>query len=226
MIDQLIIGDKASFDDYGASLARKSISPPKKKSIKETVPFSNTTYDFTAIGGEIFWEERELEYVFEMTASSPEKLEEMKTAFSIWVMNVIKEELHDPHIPDYHFLATYEDMSFDDEESMEKTTATVKFSAYPYKIANYPKTYELEMVSGHERIMWIENNSAHKIAPTLSLSTRVWLFIDGQNSAQPREAGTFVDRGLMLTPGIHSIRIQNKGIETGVYQISFREEVF
>ena len=42
MIDQLIIG----------GLAKSKKKPPKKKSIKETVPFSNVTYDFTAINGE------------------------------------------------------------------------------------------------------------------------------------------------------------------------------
>lgn len=40
MIDQLIIGDKASFDDFGASVATRKIKMPKKKSIKETVPLT------------------------------------------------------------------------------------------------------------------------------------------------------------------------------------------
>ena len=74
MIDQLIIGDKASCDDYGASVASRKIVPPKKKEIKETVPFSNVTYDFSAINGEQYWEERELEYTLEIIAPTPEEL--------------------------------------------------------------------------------------------------------------------------------------------------------
>lgn len=56
MLDQLIIGDKSSFDDFDASVSERNISPPKKKEIKETVPFSNVTYDFSKINGELFWE--------------------------------------------------------------------------------------------------------------------------------------------------------------------------
>ena len=63
MIDQLIIGKIASYDDFGASVAERKIIKPKKKSIKETVPFSNVTHDFSAIDGELYWEEASLEYI-------------------------------------------------------------------------------------------------------------------------------------------------------------------
>ena len=109
MIDQLIIGGKASFDDFGASVSERKISYPKKKSIKKTVPFANVTYDFSKINGELYWEERTLEYIFEIMADTPEMLEQKKQAFSNWVMNVMNEKIYDPFIPDYHYLGTYED---------------------------------------------------------------------------------------------------------------------
>ena len=65
MIDQLIIGSKKSYDDFGASVSERTIHQPKKKTIKETVPFSNITHDFSGIDGEVYWEERKLEYIFE-----------------------------------------------------------------------------------------------------------------------------------------------------------------
>ena len=52
MIDQLIIGDKLSHDDFSDSIALRKINLPKKKSIKESPPFSNITYDFSAINGD------------------------------------------------------------------------------------------------------------------------------------------------------------------------------
>ena len=78
MIDQIKIGDKSSYDDFSASFSNRKIGKPKKKVIKETIPFSNITYDFSAINGELYWEERELEYTFEITADTPEELEELK----------------------------------------------------------------------------------------------------------------------------------------------------
>jgi hypothetical protein len=115
-LDELRIGDKYSYKDFSASVRDRKISAPVKKKIKETVPFSNETYDFTSINGEIYWEERTLEYVLEMDAETAEQLESKKIDFKTWVMNVEKQELHDPYIKDYHFLATFDDIEFDDSE--------------------------------------------------------------------------------------------------------------
>lgn len=82
----------------------------------------------------MYWEERELEYTFEIIACSPDELESKKTAFSDWVMNVLNEDIHDPYQPGWHYVGTFEGINYSDDESMEKTTATVKFMAYPYKM--------------------------------------------------------------------------------------------
>lgn len=229
MIDQLIIGDKASFDDFGASLAKRTIGQPRKKTVKETVPYSNITHDFTAINGEIYWEERELQYVLEMIAPTPEKLEDMKTELSAWLMNIISGELHDPFIPDYHFLATYDDMSFDDDEGLDKTTATVKFTAYPYKIANFPYIQEI-VITEHdtELVAWVFNGSSHRITPTLSVtsasgSCEIGIFTD--NAILYVTNGTAEYAELMLERGQNRFIFNNMfGYNCNV-TISFSEEV-
>lgn len=170
MIDQLIVGDKASYDHYMASLASRKIGLPKKKSVKETIPYSNVTYDFSRINGELYWEERPLEYVFEMLASTPEELEELKSDFSSWVMNVFEEEIHDPFIPDHHFIGTYEEIDFEDEETLDKTTVTVKFMAYPYKVANLPTVFELKSDGTGSKEWGIENKSSHRVKAAFKLS--------------------------------------------------------
>lgn len=168
MYDQLIIGDKNSYDDFGASLASRKIDPPAKKKVRETIPFSNITYDFSKINGEFYYDDRNLEYTLEMTAETPQELEDMKTALSDWIMNVFQEELHDPFIPDYHFIATYDDLSFSDDEGMNKTTATAKFTAYPYKIANAECEYTINVPSlSLIYTSYIVNNSSHPVTATL-----------------------------------------------------------
>jgi hypothetical protein len=238
MIDQIVISDKASFDDFGASVAKRKIGQPPKKTIKESVPFSNVTYDFTKINGEIYWEERELEYVLEMTAATPEQLEEMKTALSSWLMNIIQEELHDPIIPDYHFIVTYEDMSFEDEDGMEKTTATVVFSAYPYKIANCPKVYEAVVPYNEQKAIAILNESSHKVTAKIEvigedkdLSPHNMIMVsrsDGTVFAEcPLMTGTYY---IGLSVGLNAVVMfyiasSGEGDETKV-TVTFTEEVF
>ena len=225
MFDQLIIGDKASFDDFRASLATRKIGMPPKKTIRETVPFSNETYDFSRINGELYWEERELEYVFEITANTPERLEEYKAAFADWVLNVFEEKIFDPFVPDHHFLGTYDDMSFEDDESLEKTTASVKFKAYPYKIANTPTVFSVDVPAMNEKTLVVLNGSSHRITPTITASAA--FILKYGNDSYASTAGTFTDSQLMLGVGVNEVRVQNGNEgESLTLSISFHEEVF
>lgn len=232
MIDQLTIGDKSSFDDFAASVAQRKIRMPKKKSIKETVPFSNLTYDFSAINGETYWEERELEYIFEITADNPEKLEELKSKFAAWVMGVQAEELHDPHIPDYHFLATYSDMEPEDDEGLDKTTLTVKFTAYPYMIANYPKVYDIPLPSSEELKLHVFNESEHPVPLTIANDTNIVFQVLNVSPVGPGfhtvvlKPGEGTYSALLLPKGMGYIVIANSEAKDGTVRISFREEVF
>ena len=223
MIDELIIGDKASYDDFSASMASRKIKQPKKKVIKETVPFSNKTYDFSNINGEIYWEERELEYIFEIMADDPEELEELKSKFASWLMNIQEAEIHDPFIPDYHFKGTYEDMSFEDEEDVEKTTATVIFKAYPYMIANVPKVYDMTIDAQGATTLSILNESAHPTTPTITSDIGITLVIG--NTSYTLSEGAITDETIKLPVGLTTIVLQNTKTTACTVRITLFEEV-
>ena len=229
MIDQLIIEDKASFTDFYASIAERKIKNPPKKSIKETVPFSNITYDFSAIHGEIYWEEREIEYIFEITAESPEKLEEKKHSFISWIMGINQQKLHDPHIPNYHFLATYKDMSSEDDEGLDKSTLTVTFTAYPYMIANTPKIYESELPASAQSSIRVLNESDHPVSLTVKTNIDITLQYDideNRNITAAIPQGEQIYRALKLQPGFTTIELINSQAIIGLVRISYNEEVF
>lgn len=224
MVDQIKIGDINSYDKYKASLKERHIKSPKKKAIRETVPFSNITYDFSAIHGELYWEERELEYVFEMIADTPQDLENLKAAFSGWVMNIVEQEIHDPFIPDYHFIGTFDDMEFADDEGVEKTTATVKFVAYPYKIANNPIVLSFEVEAQADTTGIIVNNSSHRVTPTITTDKAITLSIGDISFAIG--AGSTTDEIVKLAAGNNTVTITNANAEVCEVSISYYEEVF
>lgn len=223
MIDQLVIGSVASYDDFDASVKERKIKAPKKKSIKATVPFSNVTHDFSKINGELYWEERPLEYVFEITADNPEELEEKKQAFCGWIMNVMEEELHDPFIRDYHFIATFADIDPDDSE-IEKSTITVSFTAYPYMIADRAKVYENAIDVGSNLTFSVVNDSCHRLIPTVTLngSGRI---VYGNLSIAMGE-GSVESEAFMLSVGRNTFYVENLGEAELTVKISFHEEVF
>lgn len=221
MFDQVIIGNLGSVDDFDASMAERTIGEPKKKSIKETVPFSNAIYDFTKINGEIYWKERTLEYIFEIIADSPQELEEKKLAFKTWVMNIHEEELHDPYITDYHFIATFDDIKCDDSE-IEKSTIEVTFTACPYMISNNAKRYVYPFEANVEKLVLITNKSSHKITPTLTASVPVT--IKKGNTTFSISAGATTDDSFEFEMGNNELTLQAG--ESGTLEISFYEEVF
>lgn len=224
MMDQLIIGSIATNDDFGASIASRDIGVPEKKKIKKSVPFSNIVHDFSKINGEIYWDERIIEYVFEMMADSPEQLEEMKTEFSSFVMNVTDEEIHDPFIPDYHFKGSFDSMEYEDEEHELKTTVSVTFAVYPYKIANTKTGYPVSIPVSENRTIYVNNSSAHRITPEIAITGAVRIVYKNGSYAF---ADTVVnDPVFSLAVGSNEFYIENNSdAESSVY-LSFRNEVF
>ena len=220
MIDQLKISNKYSYDDYEASVKERRIAPPTKKSIKDTVPFSNVTYDFSAINGEVYWNERPLEYIFEITALTVEELEVKKMAFTNWIMNVMDADIYDPFITDYHFKGSYDSMSFADE--FEKTTITVTFTAYPYMISNMPKSYSITLAANTAVEVNIVNNSSHRITPTFNANVAATVTYNNASYAVP--TGTTTDDYFKIGIGANVLTI--KAATSGTITITFNEEVF
>lgn len=226
LIDQVFIGSTGSYYEFDATVAERKDVKPKKKSIKETVPFSNVTHDFSAINGEVYWEERSLEYVFELMADTVEELEEKKQRFVSWIMNVFQEELHDPYIKGYHFIATFEDIDIDDSE-VEKSTITVAFSAYPYMLSD-EKRFFATGIGETETTLVVENNSSHRVTPTFKSDVDFTMKMGNSSFGIP--AGETTDSKFMFAPGKTTIYLRAipKEGETvsGTLKIEFYEEVF
>lgn len=221
MFDQLVIGEVGSFDEFEASMKERTIGSPKKKIIKETVPFSNITHDFSGINGEVYWEERELEYVFEITAVSAEALAQKKMPFLSWLMNVVEQPIYDPYIAGYHFIGTFADVSCDDSE-VEKSTITAKFTAFPYMISNTEKVYSQNLTTSEVSVT-IQNNSSHRITPTFVNS--VPMSITFGNTTISVNAGETTNESIKLTVGANVLKMKSTS-GSGTVKIKFYEEVF
>jgi len=223
-MDQLIIDKRCSLDDFGASLAKRSIKAPKKKEIKETVPFSNQAYDFSAINGEVYWEERELQFVLELMADTPADLEHKKARLAGWLMNVIDGHIHDPHDPDHYFVGTFSSLDWADDESVEYTACTVTFMAYPYRIAKKPTTVILTVLPEGPYTGVVLIDSAHRVQPVVTPDVAVTIQKDGVEYVF--QAGPSSSRSFLLQPGRNELTITNVTAAPINVQISFYEEVF
>ena len=180
MIKQLIINGKRSYDDFGVYIATRKISQPKKKIIKETIPFSNVVYDFSNMNGEIYWEERTLEYSFDIAEYTTEEMEIIKSDLLDWLLNVHDADIYDPYIGDYHFHGSFDSDSWD--EDFGAGVLNVSFTVYPYKISNFDTTKtesfgvsENGVVEGNYSIagLKIDGKSVQNGTPTVNNSVEI-----------------------------------------------------
>ena len=156
-----------------------------------------------------------------MTASTPEELEEKKRRLSAWLMNVQEAELHDPFISDYHFHGSFEAISYADE--VEKTTATVQFSAYPYMRSNTKRSYSSTVTTTTDAVITVHNNSSHRISPTFNSSVPIVIKVGNVSYSIPD--GEVTDPSFLFESGANTITARSTS-STGTLKIEFYEEVF
>ena len=220
MIKQLVINEKKSFDDFGVYISKRTISTPKKKIIKEALPFSNIVYDFSNIDGEIYWEERSLEYEFDIAETSTEEMEFTKSNLLNWLLNIHDTDIYDPYITDYHFHGSYDSDSW--SEDFGGGTLKVVFKVYPYMIKNEVNIDEMILTSTMTNALVLVNNtSGHRIPVDLTIDGEMTLSFNNVNyglSTGKYEKLFYVNKG------------ENKiGIESssgGIFKIEYREERF
>ena len=222
MADYVTI-DSISSSAYRASVKERNIGIPKKKSIRESVPFSNIVYDFSAINGELYWEERELEYVFEILEPSLEEMEDVKSKFLSWIMNVENGKIQDTFTPDYHFTGTFDSAEVDDSE-IEKTTIKAVFKAYPYRIANTAISTVIQLNASSTFTTSVENKSSHRLTPTIITTNGITVTLGNTEFAIP--SGEIADDRMKLERGNNSIKIKNTEDKACRVEIRFFEEVF
>lgn len=219
MLDQIIIEGIGSLD-FDASVSKRKIEFPQKKEIKETIPYSNITYDFSRIEGEQFYEERELEYELEIVANTPEQLEAKKQNLCSWLSDVFQKRMQDPFIGGYHFVVTTKEIEVDDEENQEKTTVRVIFNAYPYKIKN-EETIITSDYSSYIKTVTVDNHSDHTIIPEISCTTTV--IITMNNNSFSLAPGAIKTSKFKLKKGRNDFQL--KASQPGTLSIKFNEEV-
>lgn len=212
MIKQLIINGLRSYDDFGLMIAARKISQPKKKIVKESIPFSNVVYDFSNLNGEIYWEERTLEYSFDIAEFTTEEMEEIKSDVLNWLLNVHDVDIYDPYIYGYHFHGSFDSDSWD--EDFGAGVLNISFTVYPYMIANDYDENIINVVKDEVVEDVITNKSSHRISPTIIVDGTITFSLNG--TSYSISTGTYDDDDLFLLVG------ENKLIVNGEGTITFR----
>ena len=228
----ILINNKHSFKDFGLTIKSKNINIPQKNKIKETIPFMNGSYDFSNIYGSTTYQERELNYVFNLQAKNKIELNIKKISIVNWIMeNSTKEPLFDDSIPGYYFLAECEDIK--PTEKGNYLELSVTFIAYPFKIGEAYEgnnlwdsfNFELDVlqdtkftVNGASSVS-IYNSSIIDIQPSIITSSQFEIILE--NKKYTINAGTSKDYRFKLKPGTNNLTLKGNG----TIEFKFRKEV-
>lgn len=220
MIRELFIEGKGSYTSFGQCISKRNISVPKKKVVKESVPFQNGSYDFSDICGESAWEEREVSYTFDIIGENMEEVEIQKSELLDWVMKIQNQDIFDGYKPGYHLHGSYDSSSW--SEDWEQCELTIVFKVYPFYISNTEITKKIKLKAGNNNIN-IFNNGSHNIVPTIVTESPISISKD--NVIFNLGIGTFLDEEFVLNKGTNSLSISNDVPDTFVI-FKFVEEVF
>lgn len=213
MTDGIRINDLHSYRNFDLCIKSRNIGLPEKKSIRETVPFMNGYYDFSALNGAPAWNERVIEYSFDVLGETPQALENEVSRVLDWLCNVHDTDIYDDTLTRQHWHGSYEssDVSYDD--SGEQAEIKVSFVVHPFKIANEPTTYT--MTSGTYTI----TNRGMVVSPIVSSDAAAAIQIGTYVSSIPANEETKLE--IDLKRGDNTVIISGDGTVT----FSYYEEV-
>lgn len=213
-------------NDLGYTIEERTIGFPSKNKILIAVPFSNVEHDFSELYGSQVYNPRPLTYKFNVLPSgklTPDAMQIEKTKIINWLVNSHgKQRLYDDTIPGYYFWAEVIDAA-DLEDDWETGSLTVKFTAYPFMIAELPEgndiwdtfNFELDVaqivdfeVSGDIEVTLI-NAGVPDVIPEITCSSQMTIIKDG--ISYTIVPGTTKDQDFMLKSGENDLKITGNG---------------
>ena len=216
--------------DEGVVMHSKSIDPPSKKKIKEPIPFTNGSYDFSTVGssGEITYNERQITIVLGLPSSTKEALQDLYTRTLEWLMDVGKSQLIFDDVIGYYYMAEVESAStFDQVMSFGKLTVT--FVAEPFKtsteyegsdvwdIFNFEEDMVQDMsytVTGTSVVSIY--NKGRVTTPKINCSAPMSVVVSGKTYSLATGDNTFY--GMKLKNGVNEITVTGDGIIKFIFQ--------
>ncbi len=179
MIKQLCSNGKSSYDDFGIYIKERNPSLPSKRKNSQTVPGMHGSYDFSSLYGEVIYNDRTVEYKFDITGWDVNDLDNERRKVFDWIININQTEILDEYSPNYHWFGSYSDGSW--KENAEQGTLTVKFLVYPFAIANIPTEKNFNVTGNINQSIIIENNSSHRVIPKIITDNNVTVTKDGKS---------------------------------------------
>jgi hypothetical protein len=171
----------------------------------------NGYYDFSALNGAPAWNERKIEYSFDVVNDSPVELDFFVSHVLDWLSNVHDADIFDDTVYRYHWHGSYDSAKVDWDESGLKAEIAVTFVVHPFKIADEPT--ESIMTAGTYTI----HNLGMAVAPYARSNATAAIQIGSYVSSIP--ANEKIQLEIDLARGQNTVIVTGSGTVTfGYYE--------
>lgn len=127
---------KNSLTDFGLWVEEKSIEPPSKVKILESVPYMHSKYDFSTVGsgGEEVFDTRAITVKFALICYTREEVYTVYSQMLEWLMDCGQSQLMFDFMPDFYFWACVDEAP-KLEEFVDSGDLEINFVCEPFKIS-------------------------------------------------------------------------------------------
>ena len=220
-----------SFKDFGVTIKSKKIGIASKNKITKTIPFMNGSYDFSLLYGNQVYDDRQLEYVFNLHSTDKVRLGIARNQLVDWLSSGQRQPLIDDEFPSYYFNAECTGISESQSGNFAEITATFIADPFMYganyeghdiwDIFNFEEDYaqQTSFTITNPTDTTIYNPSAISIAPTVICTSD--MKVQMNDTTYSFVAGTTKDYRFKLAKGENHMTITGQGD----IEFKFRKEV-
>lgn len=118
-------------------LTERTAPTPEEQEITESVPYRQGSYDFSMIGNERFFNNREITYKLLYIGEEYRNRKGFEQELKRQLMPCNWGKLTDTHEPTYYWWAKCKSVEVDDNSDKEALEASIVFTTYPYAYTNH-----------------------------------------------------------------------------------------
>lgn len=229
-----IFNGKHNFNDFGVYLKSKTILPPSKKKVLETVPYMSGNYDFSVTGsnGDIVYDTRPVKVSLDFKGINKSQLQVLYSSICSWLLDCGQEQLIFDDMQEYYFMAEVVSMS-SYSEVRSVGHMDVEFTCEPFRysvenmgddiwndfcfLTDFTQYTNVFNINGSTNVVMC--NNGRSVTPVINCSTSMTCTFNDQTYNLQQGDNTVY--GLKLQNGINNLTFNGTGIAT----IIFKNEV-
>jgi phage-related protein len=224
-MDGFTFNGQHNFKDWGLIMESKSILPPPKIKILDTIPYMNSVLDFSTVGsgGEIVYDTRTITVKVALLCYTREELYTVYSQILGWLMDSGKSQLTFDFMTEYFFLAEVNDAPSFDEFVAANGEMEIKFTCESFKysvdymgddiwdtfnfLTDYTQYSNTFTITGPTTV--VMNNNGRLITPVINVDTSMTVTYGGQT--YNLVAGDNIPYGLKLLNGENDLVFNGNG---------------